>query len=191
MKKCRAALFLVMAFVMIFNNIVCAKSLEFAEEDYKQIIEKINEEYDVNVQYFDEYKEAQISPQELYDYITGKLNNKEQEYAIDIHKIREVGEAAKAVEQYPIVATVTYRYSYNNSNGRELFTSCKNVTSKTSTAAAICKVVFVQNSYEANVIDLGRTLKIKIYGKYTDYSGILPVSINNYNVSFELYYNNI
>ncbi len=161
----------------------------YTEEDYLEIIEMINLEYDVNALYFDEYVETQISPQELYEIITSKLQGSKQTYYVENHLTRTVGgEGGYSVEKFPIVATVTYKFYYNSERDKEYFSGCKNVTAKTSTAAASCNVVFLQTSYESSVLDAGRTLSIKVYGTYTDYNNIIPVSIENYKVEFELAY---
>lgn len=165
--------------------------MKYKVEDYIAMLEELNSKYDVTVEYFDEYYQRQIDPQEIKKYIEDKLQSNTVKYNIPLQIGRAQGKGVKIVEQFPAEVTVYFTYSYSDVTGTEYFSSCDNVTSRTSTAAAISKVVFTQTSYTGKVIDSKRTLAVSVFGTYADYSGFIPTKIDNYKIYFELYYNNI
>lgn len=179
--------------VLANNNIFvyANDNMEYSVENYTAVLEELNSKYNVNVEYFDEYYQKQISPQDLKKYIEDKLQSNVVKYQIDHDIMRAQGKGVKVVKQYPAEITVYFTYSYSDVTGAEYFTKCDNVTSRTTTAATIAKFLFTQKSYTAKVIDSQRTLAVSVYGTYTDYNYLVPIKIDNYKIYFELYYDNI
>ncbi len=194
MKKIINCIAIIIILVSFMGLEVRANELKqvYTKEDYIQLIELINDKYDVQVLYCEEYVETQITPQDLYDVIISKLQDTNKKYEVYNSGIkRTTGEGVCVVEKFPIVSTVTYTFYYDSARNKEYFSSCSNVSSVTSNGAALCNVVFEQNRYTANVLDSGRTLAVKVYGTYSDYSSWVPVRIEDYEVRFEIAYTSI